>query len=196
MKTIINRKVSLAFLAIASLSISSFASGEIRITNIEGSSKAKVEIEVPVREDIKFSVKDEEGSRIDYDVVKKNSEYYKVFDLSQFDEGQYTYVTETGHTTITRTIELKDNSISEINREYAYKPIFKIEGDLLIVYFLNQTNEDVTISLEAYMTEYYIEEADDSTTYEKMLSLKNLSSGDYNLSLAVGDKEYNYNFRR
>lgn len=196
MKTRMNRKVSLVVLAIASLSLSTYASGDIRITPVKESSKTNLKFEVQSRKDVNVSFTDPEGSSVQYDVERKNSGYYKVFDFSELDEGMYTLVTETGHTTITRTIELKDNTISVLHKKYAYQPVFEVEGDLLKVYFLNQKNDDISVSLEGYMKDYFKETGNNSTVYDKKLNLKNLPSGEYTFSLAVGEKEHNFSFRR
>lgn len=196
MKTKINRKASLVFLAIASMSISSFASGDINISPKKESLRAIVEIDVPVREDVNVTVTDPGGTVIHSDVISKNSEYGKVFDFSQVNDGVYTFVTKTEHTTVSKTIELEGNKLSVINKEYAHKPVFKIEGDLITVNFLNQTNESISISIEDSAKDYFKEEGDNSALYGKMVSVRNLPAGKYKVVLAVGEKVYNYNFIR
>lgn len=196
MKTTISRKVSLVFLAIASLSISSFASGDISISPMKESSIAKVEIDVPTKEGVKVSVFDPDGIVIHNDFISKNSEYEKLFNFSQVDEGVYTFVTKTGYITVTKTIELINDKIHVINKEFAYEPIFKIDGDILSVNYLNRSNEAISISLMDSTKDYYKEEDNNMLSYGKMINIKNLPVGEYRLILAVGEKEYNYNFIR
>jgi hypothetical protein len=194
MKTRINRKASLAFLAIASLSISSYASGDISISPMNENSRAKVEIEVPTREDVHVSVMDPRGIVIHSDVISKNSEYGKMYDFSQVDDGVYTFVTQTGYTTTTKTIELENNSITILNKEYSYDPIFMVEGDLLKVSFLNKSKEKISISLIDTSKDYLREEGDNSLAYGKMIDIKNLPAGEYTFALAAGDRKYFYSF--
>jgi hypothetical protein len=196
MKTRIIRKSGLVFLATASLSISSRASGDINVSAVKESSKAIVEIEVPTQDDVNVSLMDPNGKVVHYDVISKNSEYGKVFDFSQVNDGVYTFVTKAGYITTTKTIELDNNSISILNKEYSYDPIFIVDGDFLKVSFLNKSTEEISISLEDSKKEYFKDQGDNSLAYGKMINIKNLPSGEYILALAVGDKEYNYRFRR
>ena len=196
MRTKLFRKASLAFLAIASLSISSYASGDISVSAMKESPKAKVEIEVPTLEDVNLSLLDPSGIVIHSDFVSKNSEYEKVFDFSRVDDGVYTFVTKTGHITVSKTIELENNSISVLNKEYSYAPIFNVDGNVLKVSFLNKSNEDITISLEDSGRYYYQEKGDNSISYGRMMDIKNLPAGEYTFSLMAGEKEYQYRFRR
>ena len=196
MKTRIFRKTGLILVATASLSISSFASGDINISALKESSKAIVKIEVPAQDDVNVSLRDPDGIVVHSDVISKNSEYGRVFDFSQVNDGVYTFVTKTGYTTTTKTIELKNNSISILGKDYSYDPIFMIDGDLLIVSYLNQSTEDISISLEDSKREYFKEKEGNSLTYGKMINIEKLSSGEYTLALVVGDKEYKYRFSR
>lgn len=196
MKTRINLKASLVFLAIASLSISSYASGDINISPMKEDSRAKVEIEVPTREDVNVTVMDPTGMVIHNDFINKNSEYRKVYDFSQVDDGVYTFVSKSGFITVTKTIELKDNSVSIMNKEFSYAPVFAIDGDILKVSFLNKSQEEISISLIDSSKDYLKEKGDNSLAYGKMIDIKNLPAGEYIFALAVGGKEYNYRFIR
>jgi hypothetical protein len=195
MKTIIYRKSELLMLALASLSIISFASGDINISSVKESSKAIVEIEVPTQDDVNVSLLDPSGIVIHSDVISKNSEYGKVFDFTKVDDGVYTFVTKTGYITTTKTIELENKSISVLNKEYSYDPIVMFDGDLLKVNFLNKSIEEISISLEDSNKEYFKDQGDNSLTYGKMINIKNLPMGEYTLALTIGDKEYKYRFR-
>lgn len=196
MKTTIYFKVSLVLLAIASLGISAYASGDINVFPMEESSKAKVEIEVPTKEDVKVSVLDPDGIVIHNDFISKNSEYEKLFNFSQVDDGVYTFVTKTGYTTVTKTIELDDNNLYVINKEFSYDPIFKIDGDILTVSYLNRSEHDISVSLIDSNKDYFKDNGDNSISYGKIINIKNLSRGEYRLILAAGDEEYNYIFIR
>lgn len=196
MKTRINRKASLVFLAITSLTVSSYGNGDINVFALKESSKVKVEIEVPSREDVRVSLMDPNGIVIHSDVINKNSDYDKVFDFSQVDNGVYTFVTKTGYTTVTKTIELENSSISVISKEYKYAPIFMVDGDILKVSFLNKSKEDISIYLEDSAKEYYKEYGDNSLAYGKMININNLPTGEYTFALVAGEEKYVYRFRR
>lgn len=196
MKTAIKFKISLVSIAIASVSISSYASGDINVSPMKESSLARVEIDVPALDDVKVSVLDPGGIVIHNDLISKNSEYEKLFNFSQVEDGVYTVVTKTGYTTVAKTIELDNNNLSVINKEFSYEPIFKIDGDILTVNYLNRSNQDISIYLLDSAKDYYKEEGDNSISYGKMLNIKKLPLGEYKVVLAVGEKEYNYNFKR
>lgn len=196
MKTMVNRKANLVLLAIASLGISAYAAGDINITDMVERSKAKVQIEVPTHEDVTVYVTDDDGRRLLYDVIDKNSKYSKVFDFTQVDDGMYIFTTETGQATVTKTIELKDENIFVKNKEFLFKPIFKMEDDILMVHFLNQLDEEVSVSMKSTTRDYYEEAGYSEMVYDKSFDVKNLPAGEYTFTLASGNRVYYYNFRK
>lgn len=196
MKKMIIRKARMAFVALAGMSISAYGSGDINVTNLATESKAKVQIEVPTQEDVSLILRDPRGRTIHYDVIEKNSDFTKVFNFDQLDDGIYTFITKASGANFIKTVEYKDKSVSVISKEMVLKPVFKMEGDILTVFYHNQKDEVLSLSLEDSGRIYYEEEGNDDSSYYRNFDLNNLRSGRYTLTFEVGDREYNYSFRR
>jgi hypothetical protein len=142
------------------------------------------------------SIMDREGIIIFSDRLLKKSEAGKMYDLSNLENGTYTFITESDQKTVEKTLKVENSEIKVLKEEKEYLPVFKIDGDILRISYFNSEGNDISITLEDNAAIYFESERSNELSYGKMLNIKKLSRGDYSVSLEAGPNTYYYSFER
>lgn len=173
----------------------SFASGDINVVAMEEKNEMeKIKVEIPELFDLNVSIIDNEGRVLYNETLKKGSKTALVYNLSQLEDGTYTFLSSGGHQEITKMIEVKDNRINVIDKVVKNKPIFILNDNLLKINYLNKNIDDIKISLNDEISVYYDKTIEDKLVFNKTIDISNLRKGNYYVSLNVGDDQHNFYF--
>jgi hypothetical protein len=98
------------------------------------------------------------------------------------------------------TFEVEMNEMNILREDISYRPVFWINDDMLSISFMNLDQGEVYLTLEDELpvndevTVLYEEKAKSDMSYQRIFNIKNLSKGEYTLTLTTGGKTYNYLF--
>lgn len=165
----------------------------IDILIMEIPTKSIVQVSAADAVDAFVYITDQEGTVMFHDVINSESISTRVFDFSNLQDGTYTIYSESDFVDITKTIELKDSKIESVNKETEYKPIFKVEDNILKVNFLNQKMNDIEFSLENPTNIFHEEKNEGNFSYQKQIDVSNLMRGEYFAKLDTGVRTF-YHF--
>lgn len=139
--------------------------------------------------DLEVFIKDAYGILL-YEEVFKGEVLSKKFNLGLLPDGNYT-VEIAGQTKI-NTIPLKiENSIITVlnsDKEVVYRPIVRVNGDLVFISKFAQLEEKLAISLYDGDTKLYDGLTKGKMDVSKVLNIKNLPKGTYKLVLNYGGR--------
>lgn len=203
MKTLKVFKQGAAFLVVFGLTLSVFASKDPTSTTVSSPEERTIgsmEINVPSNMQTFVSVLDQDGERIYSDVVSTDDDAGKMYDFSEVENGQYIFKTVTEHKSVETTFVVEMNELRILKEEISYRPVFWIEDDMLSISYMNLAQNEIYISVEdeIYIDEdsnlIYEEITESDMSYERIFDIKNLSKGEYSITLKSGENTYNYFF--
>jgi len=203
MKTAGIFKTGLAIIFMAGISMNTSASNDptsTTVTSMEESAAGAMQISVPSDMETYVSVIDQEGDMIYTDMVARDDNAGKMYDFSEMENGIYTFKTVTQHKVVETTFEVEMNEMNILREDISYRPVFWIQDDMLSISFMNLEQSEVYLILEDELpvkdelTVIYEEKAESDMSYERIFNIKNLSKGEYTLTLTTGGNTYNYLF--
>ncbi|MEE4256768.1 MAG: hypothetical protein V2I47_07010 [Bacteroidales bacterium] len=203
MKTAGIFKTGLALLIVAGFSMNASASNDPTSTTVrtmEESAVGAMQISVPSDMETYVSVLDQDGDMIYSDMVARDDNAGKMYDFSEMENGIYTFKTITQHKVVETTFEVEMNEMNILREDISYRPVFWINDDMLTISFMNLDQGEVYLTLEDELpvndevTVLYEEKAESDMSYERIFNIKNLSKGEYTLTLTTGGQTYNYLF--
>jgi hypothetical protein len=153
-----------------------------------------MKINVPAIMDTYVSLLDQEGSMIYSDFVVKDGNAGKSYDFTDVENGVYTFITYSDHKKLETTINVENSELRIIKEEISYRPVFWMDGDILSVNYMNLSKDNVYISLEDETLVLFEDVSDTDMSYGKMLDTRNLSTGEYSITLIAGGETFNYFF--
>jgi hypothetical protein len=187
-----------ATIGVSSLFIAgnAFATDAVTVSTSNTEKKVKVQVIEPRIQDISVSVADVEGKVIYQEDIRANTTYGKVYDLSNLEDGVYTFTSDGEYITTTKKIQVEGSTTREISEKATYKPAITLKDNYLKVNYFNQGQEDIEFSIEGSGAIFHESDGGNEITYGKMLDVSKMPSGDYYAKLKVGNKEYYHSFRR
>lgn len=174
-----------------------FALGNLKVNIFPLSSeKAVVAISSLTGSNLKISVADEKG-RIVYfkETTDANSNYRKVFDFSDLEEGTYQLSVLSNDLTTKRTFNIGRNEIKVGEEKTMIEPFFGYENGILKYTFLNFQKENVTLYFYDKNQMIYSKKIGRNFNIVEALNLSKLDKGYYLAVLSTGDKDYSYDIK-
>jgi hypothetical protein len=165
-------------------------------TSLKESSDATMKVKVPSNMNTFVSILDQSGTMIFSDVVSKDASNGKSYDFSKIKNGVYTFKAESDQKLVEKTLVVDKNELRIVKKEKKYLPVFSIDGDFLMVNYLNSNEENISLSLEDQIKSYYKETGERDMAYGKIINIKSLDRGNYVFTFTAGEDTYNYTFRR
>lgn len=199
MKTTMIFKTGVTLLLVIGLSVNTFASNDptsATVTTLDETTAGSMQINVPSNMETFVSVIDEEGEKIYTDLVAEDDNAGKMYDFSEVEEGVYTFKTLTEHKEVETTFVVDKNELRILTEAITYRPVFDIEDDILTISYMNLGQDNIYISLDDASYLYYEEIEGSDMSYEKVFDIKNLSRGEYSITLKSGENTFNYFFNR
>ncbi len=106
--------------------------------------------------------------------------FRKKFDLSNLEEGLYTFKLDGEIKTITYTIILEKEGVTIIDKSEYTKPVFTQRGNIVLVNLLNSSKDGVSINVyDSSDRLLFTEEVSNSLTVEKAIDFGTAFEGEY-----------------
>lgn len=187
-----------ATLGVGSLLVgeSAFATDAVTMSTSETEKTVKVQVIEPRLQDISVHVADAEGKVIYQEDIRARTTYGKVYDLSNLEDGVYTFTSDGEYISTTKKIEVEGSTAKEISKEATYKPVITLKGDYLKVNYFNKGQEDIEFSIEGSGEIFHESDGSNEVAYGEMLDVSQMPSGNYYARLKIGNKEYYHSFER
>jgi hypothetical protein len=199
-----NAKVnSIRMLAIGGLSLMMVARAgavvpeKVKVTLLPGK-KVAIEAYIPQSESASFEIVDLGTRETLYDDRLGKADTHKaVYDLQALPEGKYSLIIEHGNVTYEKEILITDEKTYLVKETSYVAPKFETsEDDKLNVTYLNQTGENVEVSIFQGSDHLFSDVIDIRGSFEKSYNLKNLENGNYNVILKTGNKSFYYDLNK
>lgn len=187
-----------ATLGVGSLLVgeSAFATDAVTVSTSETEKKVKVQVIEPGLQDISVHVADVAGKVIYQEDIRARTTYGKVYDLSNLEDGVYTFTSDGEYISTTKKIEVEGSTAREISKEATFKPVITLKGDYLKVNYFNKGQEDIEFTIEGSGEIFHESDGGNEVAYGKMLDVSQMPSGSYYARLKIGNKEYYHSFER
>jgi len=173
-----------------------FATDGVTISPSNTEAKVKVQVAEPRMQDISVYVADARGKIVYQEDIKAMTTYGKTYDLSELNDGIYTFTSSGEYITTTKKIKVEGSSTREISKEATYKPVFSLKDKYLRVNYFNKAGEDIEFSIEGSGGIFYEGKMSHDISYGKMLDISKMPKGSYYANLKVGNKEFSHPFER
>ena len=195
-KLVVNlvKSVLVAVLVLGSSSI--YAVGDVKVAPISGSKKARIYIAPNQSESVTLTVLNEKGTEYLYsEKLSDASAYNKVYDFNQLNEGTYKIVAESNSKIVEKNITVSKQGVKVVGENEQYKPFFKLNGNKLIVSYLNGNENQVNVNFSDGKETFFSDEKVQDINFMKAYDLANLKQGDYIVSVNSGKDSYSYYFQ-
>lgn len=173
-----------------------YATDGVTVSPSNTEAKVKVQVIQPKLQDILVYVADDKGDVVYYENIKARTTYGKTYDLSNLDDGIYTFTSKGEYVTTTKKIKVEGSSAMEINKEASFKPVITLEDNYLKVNYFNRAQEDIQLSVEGSDEIFHTSNGNNAFHYGKMLDISKMRTGNYFVKMKVGKKEYYHQFER
>jgi hypothetical protein len=186
---------SIIALAIITISIDAKEIENFEVVILENSSVVKMEVNNPSTTVINISLFNAFEKMILSEKVDLGETYESQVDFSDLRRGTYTLVSEVGNMRLNKIFRVNNSQVELIDSYYSFKPVFLVEDDLLTVHYINNGNEDISLSIEDNLNVYYDEYyTTDDMIFSKVYSIENLESGIYNFKFMSNGELFTHEF--
>jgi hypothetical protein len=173
-----------------------FATDAVTVSASKTEKKVKVQVFEPRLQDISVYVADADGKIIYQEDIRASTTYGKVYDLSELEDGIYTFSSNGEYITTTKKMMVEGSSVREISKEATYKPVISLKDNYLKVNYFNKGQEDIEFSVEGSGEIFHESKGGNDIVYGKILDVSQMPTGKYYAKLKVGNKEYCQSFER
>lgn len=181
-------------LMILGISATAFASGDIKVVRTPVDSKSKLHVQVPETYNLSVFITDENGTTVYTDYLEARSSPGKLYNLSNLKDGKYAITTEAAHQTIIKYFHIKDGEIVSSDKLRDFEPYFSKKNNKLIINYLNESMQDISLTIEDDYRIFLEEKSDNKLAYGKLINTENMPSGYYTVTLEAGENIYKYYF--
>ncbi len=190
------KKISLIItVVIGTFLYSGHVSAYFDVATLPSADKGIVKITVPENGTSKLYIYDPEGYLIHNETIKPGSDNSKVYDVSNLEDGVYSFTSEMDFFTTYKKIKVESSTIEVISKLVEYRPVFSVKGDYLLINFLNLDQDDLEIVIESYDRIYHRGDLENTATYHKAFDIRNLSRGEYFATLSSSGKTFRHSFQ-
>jgi len=192
MKTIIN-KYLVTFTILVSLA--NYATENNISTPIDGK-KVKVEF-IAVRKGQVLSIKNANSVIMYSGVIEMAGNYARTFDLTGLENGKYRIELEKNFETIIKPFLVENRLVTflpEENKTF-FKPVIRIEDNLLLISKISLENQPVKITLYYKGDVIYTENTKDAKILNRVFRLLKNKEGNYTVAISTNEKKYSKSFK-
>jgi hypothetical protein len=187
---------SMISLSLILFSLESRASENLEIVIIENSPLMKMEVKNPSFEEIDVYLYNQNDRRIFSDRIGAGETFESQFDFSELRNGTYTLVSEVSNMRLNRVIQVSGNKAELVDSYYTFLPVFELEENRFKIYYINNGAEDIGISIESKLNNYYDAYYDNAgLVFTRVYSLENFEPGSYKVTFSSKGDFHTYEFR-
>jgi len=174
------------------------AMGTVNVYTVPGQDdKLMVDVLEAPETAFQVEVKDHNGEVIYYNTEQSKSyDDKRIFNLSELNDGKYTFEVKMGQDSDMKDLIIKDGDIQVVNQEDQISPYFKLDGKYLEFIFPNLNDNNVRVLLYSNNLKHWIfqERINPEFDVQQALNLEKLKPGSYTAVLISGDGRYSYDF--
>ncbi|MBK3517611.1 DUF3244 domain-containing protein [Carboxylicivirga marina] len=195
---VFRRILPIALLAL--LPAGAFAKGKIFINSYLKTDYAVITARYDASENYRVKIFDASGDELySSSRISGATSFQKLFDLTSLEDGDYTIHLTSKSESSREKFTVKNHELVKtegtIEKSEMLKAFFRVAEDKLYVSHMNFDNAALSITIDdKFGTELYNSSLPTKSTYSGMFDLTNLPSGEYQVSLVSGGKEYSYEF--
>jgi hypothetical protein len=162
--------------------------------NITDGKRVKVEFKT-VKKGHTLSIKDESGTIMYSQEIKKSGTYSQIFDLSKLEKGNYTTELEKDFEIIIKYFSVLDGKISFKDEKTIFKPVIRIKDNLILISKMNFEKEPLKIVLY-YNDEIILSEntTDSGDIINRVYRISEKIRGDYKVIVNTDNRTYKKDF--
>jgi hypothetical protein len=162
--------------------------------NITDGKRVKVEFKI-VKKGHTLSIKDESGTIMYSQEIKKSGTYSQIFDLSKLEKGNYTTELEKDFEIIIKYFSVLDGKISFKDEKTIFKPVIRIKDNLILISKMNFEKEPLKIVLY-YNDEIILSEntTDSGDIINRVYRISEKIRGDYKIIVNTDNRTYKKDF--
>lgn len=173
-----------------------FATDAVTVSANNNDKKVKVQVLQPKLQDISVMVADADGNVIFNENIRAKTTYGKVYDLSNLEDGIYTFTSSGEYITTTKKIMVEGSTAREISKEATFKPVISLKDNYLKVHFFNKERGDIEFTIEGSNAIFHESKAGNDIVYGEMIDVSRMPKGKYYAKVKVGNKSYYHPFER
>ncbi|WP_439182985.1 DUF3244 domain-containing protein [Carboxylicivirga taeanensis] len=184
------------------MSTGAFAKGKIFVSSYLKTDFAVITARIDAEDNYRVKLFNAQGDELYASSRIKGAEsFQKLFDLTSLEDGEYTIELISKDNRAVETFTVENNALVKVNGVNddveGLNAFFRVANDRLYVSHMNFEQAALHISIDdKFGTEIYNSSLPSESTYSGMFDLKNLPSGEYQVLLTSGGKEYSYVFNR
>ena len=192
MKTIIKKHL-VTFTILVSLA--NYATENNISTPIDGK-KVKVEF-IAVKKGQVLSIRNANSIIMYSDVIEMAGNYARTFDLTGLENGKYTTELEKDFETIIKPFLVENRLVTFLPEENKtiFKPVIRIEDNLLLISKISLENQPVKITLYYKGDVIYTENTRDGKILNRVFRLLKNKKGNYTVAISANEKKYSKRFK-
>lgn len=144
-----------------------------------------------------INVKAENGSTVYFkQSSKKLTDYSKIFDFSELEEGTYEISMKVNDTKIMRSIEIANNKISIGDEKITYDPFVVLKDDILKISHLNFGKENLSLMIYGDEGLVFHTNIGNDFAINAGYNLSKLSDGNYEVVVSGDSDSYLYSISK
>ena len=187
-------KVTMLF-AFVAFANTLMATGNLKVNIVPMTAeKAVVEISSAAASNFQISISNNQGEVVYYNETdEESSDYRKVFDFSDLDNGKYKLSVTIENQTTERLFSINNKNLAVGMEKNSMKPFFSYKDDILKLSYLNFSEKSMNLDLYNGNDLVYSHKIDNQFAVNKGFDLSKLDKGNYSVVLSADDKTYTYN---
>ena len=191
MNTISKVTMLFAFVAFANTLM---ATGNLKVNIVPMTAeKAVVEISSAAASNFQISISNNKGEVVYYNETdEESSDYRKVFDFSDLDNGKYKLSVTIENQTTERLFSINNKNLAVGMEKNSMKPFFSYKDDILKLSYLNFSEKSMNLDFYNGNDLVYSHKIDNQFAVNKGFNLSKLEKGNYSVVLSADDKTYSY----
>ena len=196
MKTSYNHiKLSLALSLIMAISLSASATERLEVNTDLNSRVVNMKMVNPASETMDLALINDRDRIIFQEKIENAGNFEQSYDLSGHEDGVYTLVLERENIKFHRVLEVRGSGVTISDSYYTFKPVFKIDGNKVLVHYINNGQREIGISIEqgskTLFDTYY---GDNEQIFSEAFDLRNLANGNYTLNFVTQGEFHAFEF--
>lgn len=190
------KKIALAVLALTfTVSVSATQIPKMKVVALDDS-KALFSAVTDDSKTSEISIEDQFGNTVYYKESKKSVGISSVFNLSELENGVYTFKVKTGTASAMQEVAINNGKMELQETKTELEPYFALDGDVLKVSYLNFDKEDLSLHIYDSTGQVYEAGLGSPFVVQKGLNIENLNGEPYKVVLATENDTYSFQVDR
>jgi hypothetical protein len=194
MKTI-NSLIAVVALSIGTLIFSGNANASFDVVPVDDLEKSLVKFVIPKNQKTYVYIISPKGDVLHEETIRKDNPSPKVFNLSNLENGIYTFYASSEQSNITKEVKVDDSFVEVISKEVEYKPTFIAKDGKLMINIFNIDQEEIEMSIDNALYDIYSNKEGNPISFNKAFDLSKMPMGNYYAMIKIGSRTYGHTFR-